>query len=418
MKGYLQTKTIFPPAVFRKPSLNLGLVVVIPACKEPFLILSLIALKKCKLPEADVEVIVVINDGEKAPESTKDINKESFRTALDWASKNSSPRLKFHVLYFNELPSKKAGVGLARKIGMDEACWRFEKAGNPNGIIACFDADSKCDTNYLRALERHFLEHKDIAAASIYFEHPIAGPDYDEKHYKAITAYELHLRYFIEAQRWTGFPFAFHTVGSSMAVHWMDYIKQGGMNTRQAGEDFYFLHKFIQIGSLKELNETKVIPSPRDSDRVPFGTGKAVGDILKNKMEYKTYHPDGFMQLKALFSKIDMLYTDEKVVMESLPESLQSFLASQDFIDKLEEIRNHTGSVESFKKRFFQWFNAFRLMKFLHHHRQEKPDIDVMRASIWLIDQYEDMLQGPSNPQEALIWLRKKQRSKNATVEL
>ena len=35
------------------------------------------------------------------------------------------------------------GVGLARKIGMDEACYRFHKVRRSRGIIACFDADSQ-----------------------------------------------------------------------------------------------------------------------------------------------------------------------------------------------------------------------------------------------------------------------------------
>lgn len=411
MIGYLQTKTIFPPAVTRKPSLNLGIVVVIPSCDEPFLILSLLSLKKCHLPTCDVEVIVIINDSEKAAEAIKQTNKESFGTAQEWAAKNSSSRLKFHVLYFNELPAKKAGVGLARKIGMDEACWRFEKAGNTNGLIACFDADSKCDPNYLQALEHHFESHPQSAATSIYFEHPLHGPEFTEVQYDAIAAYELHLRYFIEAQRWAGFPFAYHTVGSSMAVRWRDYIRQGGMNTRQAGEDFYFLHKFIQINSLTELNQTRVIPSPRASDRVPFGTGKAVKEILKSDQQYKTYHPEGFHILKAFFKSIEELYNPENEVINSLAPSLQSYLALQQFEEKIAEIRCHTKSIDSFKKRFFQWFNAFHLMKFLHHHRGIQPDIEVLRAATWIIDQYEDMLLVPTNIRDALRWLRERQRS-------
>ena len=48
---------------------------------------------------------------------------------------------------------------LARKIAMDEAVRRFDQIGHTKGIIACFDADSLCDDNYLIELEEHFINH-------------------------------------------------------------------------------------------------------------------------------------------------------------------------------------------------------------------------------------------------------------------
>src|SRR5213594_3575687 len=94
----------------------------------------------------------------------------------------------------------------------------------------------------------------------------------DPKVAEAIAAYELHLRYYVRALRYAGFPYAHHTIGSCMAVRADVYKKQGGMNKRQAGEDFYFLQKIIPLGHFTDLTETKVIPSSRPSDRVPFGT--------------------------------------------------------------------------------------------------------------------------------------------------
>ena len=411
MKGYLQTKTIFPPAIFRKPSLNLGLIVVIPACREPFLLLSLLSLKKCNLPQCDVEVIVVINDAENASESTKTENKATFQNTLQWAAKNSTPRLKFHVLYFNELPAKKAGVGLARKIGMDEACWRFEKAKSKNGIIVSLDADCKCDINYFQAIEQHFTDYPDKAATSIHFEYPLSGPDFSEKQYRAITSYELHLRYCQEAKRWTGFPHAFHSRGSSFAVRWEDYIKHGGMNTMLEEEDFYFLQKFIRIDKMSEINETRVFLSPRISDRKPSGTGKAMQEILKSKQAFKTYHPDGFKILKSFFKKILDNAESGAITFENLHPALQSFLEKESFLKEIGELSHQTKNRSSFEKRFFQWFNSVQIEKFLKHHRQYQPDIEILRAALWLIDQYEDMLQAPTDQKGALKWFRARQRS-------
>src|SRR5690606_5551781 len=132
-------------------------------------------------------------------------------------------------------------VGLARKIGMDEALRRLDRAGRLDGVIACFDADCTCDPNYLVEVERFFRENPKAPGCSIYFEHPLSGPA-EPGIYQAVARYELHLRYYIEALRHAGFPHAFHTIGSSMAARASAYLQQGGMNKRQAGEDFYFLH--------------------------------------------------------------------------------------------------------------------------------------------------------------------------------
>ena len=126
----------------------------------------------------------------------------------------------------------------------------------------------------LEEIEKGFRMNPDKDAASIYFEHDLNDTVGIEKEH--IIAYELHLRYLIHAQRFCGHPFAYHTVGSSMAVRRQAYMQQGGMNTRQAGEDFYFLQKFIETGKLFEIKSTVVYPQARISLRVPFGTGKAM----------------------------------------------------------------------------------------------------------------------------------------------
>lgn len=211
------------------------------------------SLSKCDRPHCDVEVIVVINQSEKTPDEIKEINQRTYQQAKKWAQENRQSHLRFHILLMDDLPVKHAGVGLARKIGMDEACYRFHKAKNPKGIIVCFDADSRCETNYLVEIENYFLNNPKAQACGIHFEHPLSGCDFHENIYEAITLYELHLRYYVNAQRWAGFPHAWQTIGSSMVVRCDAYQKQGGMNRRQAGEDFYFLHKFIPLGNFGEI---------------------------------------------------------------------------------------------------------------------------------------------------------------------
>ena len=384
---YLQQRVLYPPLISPKPSLNLGIVVVIPAYKEPYLLLSLMSLKRCHLPQSDIEVIVVINDAEGESKEIKEQNIALLEQATRWSQSNSTPRLRFRILYKDDLPNKFAGVGLARKIGMDEACYRFEKINQSNGIIVCFDADSLCEKNYFQAIEAHFNKHPKIAACSIHFEHSLFGAEFEPAIYQAITDYELHLRYFINAQAWAGAPYAFQTIGSAMAIRSNYYQQQGGMNRRKAGEDFYFLHKFISLGKCNNLIATTVIPSPRISDRVPFGTGKAIGDILANDGMYQTYPPTIFKDLKELFGNIQAFYTSA-TNWESLLSSdcLKAYLLSQAFEEKIIELKSNTSNLASFTKRFFQWFNAFQLMKFANFARAEYyGTVPVGEAATWLL---------------------------------
>ncbi len=386
MTPYLQQRTLYPPLIQMKPSLNLGIVVVIPAYNEPDVIFSLMALHKCVLTKEDIEVIIVFNDGENESATIKEFNQEMFEKTQYWATQNYRSEMRFHPLYISDLAKKFAGVGLARKIGMDEAALRLERVGNKNGIIVCFDADSKCEKNYFTAIEDYFSTNENINACSIHFEHPLSGYDFSEDTYKAITLYELHLRYYVNAQRYAGFPFAVQTVGSSMAVRSSTYQQQGGMNKRKAGEDFYFLHKFTPLGGFGELNTTKVIPSPRSSDRVPFGTGKEIGKLLETSLKCETYAFESFEDLKLFFEKVPQLFhleeTDFDAFVEALPKSIQAFLQEQNFKGKWEEIKQNTTNEATFINRFYRWFNAFLLMKYVHFARDHYyPNVDVLTAS-------------------------------------
>src|SRR5439155_13493988 len=104
---------------------------------------------------------------------------------------HAEPRLRFHLLHFPELLPKHTSVGLARKIGMDEAARRFDDVGKSHeGIIVGFDADCRCEENYLVAVERHFQNYDDAPGCSVYFEHPLEGL-LDPIVYEAYVYYEL-----------------------------------------------------------------------------------------------------------------------------------------------------------------------------------------------------------------------------------
>jgi hypothetical protein len=215
--------------------------------------------------------------------------------------------------------------------------------------------------------------------------------------------------------KWAGFPFSYHTVGSAFAVRAGAYVKYGGMNRRKGGEDFYFIHKITPHGKYSELNSTSVFPSPRPSDRVPFGTGRAVKKYLEDNEEIKTYCLEAFIDLKKLFSKADKLYKTESNEISKflavLNKPLKEFLLSINFQQKISEINNNVSTCESFRNRFFQKFNAFfvvKYMNFVHMNYFEK--IPVSRAANDLIPEMGISRNGLTDPLNLLEVYRKLDR--------
>ncbi len=389
------------------PSKNLFLTVVIPVFNEPDLCSSLQSLKDCIMPKQTVEVIVLINSAENSSENIVLKNMETYKKAKKFASKNNDNKICFHILNFENLPKKFAGVGLARKIGMDEALQRYNFLNKPNGLIAGFDADALVEKNYFIEIENHFKENPKTNACSIDFQHPIEGTKYPDYIYKNIINYELHLRYFVEILRFINYPFAFHTIGSSFVVRADIYAKQGGMNRKKAGEDFYFLQKIIPLGNYCEINLTKVIPSPRISDRVPFGTGAAISKMIENNTnEYSTYSFESFILLKLFFKKINSFFISFKY--EDVQEIMQEFLKINNFEEDLKKIKNNSPNINVFTKRFFDWFNAFRVIKFLNFsHEKYFIKKKVKSESVRLLKEHYPKNNIPNSEKEILLLYRK-----------
>jgi len=364
----------------KKPSEHLSLIVTIPSYNEKSLIPCLQSLSQCNLPrEGKVEVIALINESEDESEDISDTNRACYLEALEWVKNNHNSGLSFYVFY-EKLPAKHAGVGLARKVLMDEAVRRFEKVGNPDGVISCYDADCACDSNYL--LEIHsFFKENNCAGASIYFEHPLEG-EHDDDIYEGIIHYELYLRYYANVLRYSLYPHHHQTIGSSMAVRSDIYQKTGGMNRRKAGEDFYFLHKVMPMGKFGEINTTRVIPSPRPSERVPFGTGKAINKWL-TEHETKTYSFKIFEDLRSFLKVTPNIFNQKKLSFQDYPASVNSYLISINAEKEISSILKRSNDIETFEKHFYQWFDGLKVLKYVHHSRdnfyKSKPLLNEVR---------------------------------------
>jgi len=411
MTYYLDNYAVRGQLIKNTPQSDLGIIVVIPCHNETGLTNSLQSLYKCELPACSLEVIVVINASESSSPEIINQNKKTFYEALSWVESHQKNKLSYYFIEENSLPQKHAGVGLARKIGMDEAVRRFDTINNPNGVIVCFDADARCEHNYLVEIENHFKTHSKTPACSIHFEHPTVGNNFSKEIYEGIIQYELHLRVYKNGLSYAGLPYAYHTIGSSMAVVSSAYQKQNGMNKRKAGEDFYFLQKLIPLGSFTELTTTKVIPSPRVSDRVPFGTGKAMGDFLegKEKVMY-SYNTNSYKDLKQFCEVLPYLYDNANI---DLPQSINNFLESVKWKCSYHKIKQNSTSREHFTKLFFNWFNAFKVLKYMHHARDNYyPDQSVFDVGNNLLKLLEE------NQQDSSMLMLKKYREMDRYVSL
>ena len=369
--SWLDKRALFPEFINEPPDNQTGIIVVIPAYDEFGITDLLDSLGKCDEPGCKVEVIVIVNAPADAGPETILANRKSIISIESWRRENKS---FFRIYCFDAgQPSIKGwGVGLARKTGMDEALRRFSSIGKPEGIIASLDADCTVEKNYFTELFFELCRDRQNKACSIYFEHPLAGNDFSPDVYNYILQYELHLRYYLQGLKYAGFPFAFHTVGSSMAVKASSYEGCGGMNRKQAGEDFYFIQKLMPLGGYFALNTTAVYPSPRESSRVPFGTGAVISRLIElSGNNLLTYNIEAFKELRYLFSFTGELYRSDTseifTFRNSLPPGLETFLHEDEFLKAIAEIKGNTSCIDSFRKRFFVWFNMFRIIKYLNH---------------------------------------------------
>ena len=354
-----------------------------------------------------IEIIVIINDCEESGVEIKKFNSTSFRQLVEYSNLNSTQEFQILAYYAADLPKKHAGVGLARKIGMDEAVRRFKRVGNYNGIIVCLDADCAVSSNYIEEISKTFSKDPGLTGASIYYEHPLES--------KGIILYELFLRYYINAKRLAGHPWAYHPVGSSMVVKSLYYVMEGGMNRRKAGEDFYFLHKIIERGNFGEINTCVVYPSGRVSDRVPFGTGRSMMKYEINAHDLEQFYDFRiFIELRVLINSINSVWSVKdddlkiKSVYNKLPDLVKDFVSYEEWQMQVNEAKINSNSKSTFDKRLFKWFDAFKVLKFVHYASENDfPRLYYKEMLKYLFQESEIEWKEDYRPKELLFEMRK-----------
>ena len=348
-----------------EPSKDLKIIVVIPSYNEKNIqpTIDSLFLKQDDF-SFNVEVIVLINNSESEIEEIKEQNLLTLKTLQILSETYSKSNMHLIPVLIGDLDTKHAGVGWARKLGMDIATQRFRTI-NFNGTIVGLDADTVVESNYFNSIYS-FFSNNNFNAASIYFEHPITGDSFSDVHLEQIKYYELHLRYYKNSLKYSNLPYSFHTIGSAFALTASAYARQGGMNRRKAGEDFYFINKLIKGEIFGEINDTKVMPSPRVSNRVPFGTGRAILEGLNTKKDLSLTYD--FQSFEVIHSWINRIETKD-FKYENFPEILKAYLGEEIWIKHHTMMLNNTNSHKSYLKLFYNIFDAFWMLKFIHYLR-------------------------------------------------
>ena len=296
-----------------------------------------------------------------------------------------------------KLPDK-GGVGHARKIGVDLATSLIHRRLINSSWIHCTDSDVQLPETYFTCC--NMSQNNDLKDAALIYPFHHSDVQEQEKSREVILAtrlYELSLRYYVAGLRFAGSPYAFHTIGSTMAVSAVHYARVRGFPKRAAGEDFYLLNKLAKVGSVLELTpgaDCKAIEiESRRSDRVPFGTGAAVNKItgLADPIkDFRFYHPVVFELLQLWLQSLTTIW---KSGSSDLNESIFALKAGdpdqgrkrQALLDGLMKIK--TGQAlehafrqgknpQQFARQMHTWFDAFRTLKLIHELRDfHQPNI-------------------------------------------
>jgi hypothetical protein len=145
--AYLQKAGLRTSLIQTDPHPELRITVTIPAYNESGLERSLDSLFLCGMTPDNqpairapfhTEVLIFINAPGDAREDVLRQNRRTLEATLAWIEGHPHPFIRFHVWEDHSFKTKEAGVGLARKILMDEAVRRFSLAGKPGRLFHLF----------------------------------------------------------------------------------------------------------------------------------------------------------------------------------------------------------------------------------------------------------------------------------------
>lgn len=267
------------------------------------------------------------------------------------------------------------GVGLARKIGFDLAI-ALRAAGRVGSPwISSTDADTVLPRDYFDRTEGADPE---VTGAAIYpFAHRFAA---EPRLAEAGRLYEISLRYYVLGLEWARSPYAYHSMGSCLAIPAISYARVRGFPMRNALEDFYALNKLAKVGLIARLPGEPIALEGRISERVPISTGKALLDLVSSRKSleaFSLYHPLVFAHLAAWLRALAAIARSGgslDTALAGLPEENPFFRAdllvgTLEKLGAFQAVREAVGTSkdeETLLRRLHTWFDAFKTLKLIH----------------------------------------------------
>ena len=273
------------------------------------------------------------------------------------------------------LPARQ-GVGLARKIGADLALAVAARQGLHSGWIHCTDADARLPVDYFersQAAEGAALVHA--------FRHVHFSADGEAPASAVALEYEISLRYYVLGLRYAASPYAFHTIGSTIAVRCSAYAQVRGFPRRMAAEDFHLLAKLRKLGRVVSLAGEPIALSDRESDRVPFGTGAAVrrGKARSQRgVGLQSYHPLTFESLRIWLAVLSAASEDPSTDLVSALErraaqevgvdgpAMRSALEASGQLERARRCVRESSDPVQRRRRLHDGFDALAMLKLIH----------------------------------------------------
>lgn len=267
------------------------------------------------------------------------------------------------------------GVGLARKIGNDLALRLHVEGRLASAWLHNTDADTLLTPDYFE--QTALLDSAKTGAAIYFYEHRFeADPDLA----LAARLYEISLRYYVLGLAWAGSPYAYQSMGSCLAVPAGSYARVRGFPRKSAAEDFYVLDKLAKVGAIERLSGSPLSLEGRLSDRVPFGTGRALRDLTgrrRSLANFRLYHPLVFAHLSAWLRLLDRIAStrgDVVGAMAALPPegpffrtaALQQALERFGVSHAVAQARARSADAATLRRHLHTWFDAFRTLKLVH----------------------------------------------------
>jgi len=260
--------------------------------------------------------------------------------------------------------TKKQGVGLARKIGMDIAASLINQGVISRRWLFTTDADAELPEDYF------CIETEGTDAAFLHpFKH-VAQPGLS----LPMQLYELSMLYYVAGLRWANSPYAYPTIGSTISCSLDCYAAVRGFPKRSTGEDFYLLNKLRKTGEVRLGGGNPINISGRFSDRVPVGTGqaiKAIHDMDSPIMEFTLEHHQCFSQLKRFLDWLEDVSVTQPEHLSTGDPGIDDYVRQIGLIPHYERKRLQTPTTKVMRKHLNDWFDGLKTRQFIHHFRDQ-----------------------------------------------